>query len=804
MIKGEPTYILNTKISILVGFSETELLNIDNKLLNFPEGLDMFLEESNGRRPKDYLSYFQNVNEPHWITYEEFFIFKNLIEVFFDDSEISVVYNNRFISLYPYNNSFRDIETFYEYLYEKEDYKASEIDKRINEIYTSIHNVKGNYYVSIDTDLLEPYKKDFYYQNEKELERSEELNESQYDYSFEYNDNPKTLIELNNYLERNDHKRIAVSRPLNEEIKHTLKILASIHSDSIFIVYQPIIEKKLIHREKEYKDLLYKYWKYDSFKNLDMYKNSRTRELTKISQAQIIDDIVTQMENSIEGRAPRDIFVTSSTGAGKSIMFQIPSLYIKDRYPEEKRLTLIISPLIGLMNDQVENLNKREIKNAKTINSGLSPTEKSVISQDIKDGKIDILYISIETLINRSDIHDLIGDRKIGLFVVDEAHTVTTWGRTFRVDYWYMGSYLNRLRKNHNFPIVTFTATAILGGPDDMYGEIKKSLNLVSPIQYIGKVTKDNIYMNIRKVNEEDKKEGGNDAAGVKDKATLARAKQTLHANKKMLIYFPTVVSLRRFIKTAENWEPQLIESFTSYHGQLHPEDKEINFNDFRSGKRKIMLATKAFGMGIDIPDIEVVYHYAITGSLLDYIQEIGRVAREPGLQGQAMLDYLPNKDFNEYKQLRGMSSMKKHQLIDVMDKILTLYSNSGNKRHLNISIESFDYIFNKDDDEQTDEELEKKVKRALLTIENDFKNKLSYPPFVSRPGSTNSEDFILVNDSLQNKINDNRYRNYFIKICDLENSYYNSIYIFRTEEYWKKKVDFIMNLATFDTKNAM
>src|SRR5699024_6617275 len=181
----------------------------------------------------------------------------------------------------------------------------------------------------------------------------------------------------------------------------------------------------------------------------------------------------------------------------------------------------------------------------------------------------DLLYISIETLINRSDIQDLIGDRRIGLFVVDEAHTITTWGRTFRVDYWYMGSYLNKLRKEHHFPIVTFTATAIMGGPDDMYGEIKKSLNLVSPIQYIGRVKKDNISINVKKIQDEEKKKSGNDAISIKQNATLTRIKQVVKNEKKMLIYFPTVSSLRHFSKYISGSSPDLEDKVTTYHGQL-------------------------------------------------------------------------------------------------------------------------------------------------------------------------------------------------------------------------------------------
>ena len=108
---------------------------------------------------------------------------------------------------------------------------------------------------------------------------------------------------------------------------------------------------------------------------------------------------------------------------------------------------------------------------------------KTLIIRKIKDKEISILYISPETLLSRSDIENLIGDREIGLFVIDEAHIVTTWGKSFRADYWYLGTYLQKLRKNKQFPIATFTATAIYGGPEDMYLETKGSLNLINPMQ---------------------------------------------------------------------------------------------------------------------------------------------------------------------------------------------------------------------------------------------------------------------------------------------------------------------------------
>src|SRR5699024_1071682 len=110
-------------------------------------------------------------------------------------------------------------------------------------------------------------------------------------------------------------------------------------------------------------------------------------------------------------------------------------------------------------------------------------------------GEVNMLYLSPETLQSRSDIQMLIGERRIGLVIIDEAHIVTTWGKSFRADYWYLGIYLQKLRKKYRFPIVTFTATAIFGGKEDMYLETRDSLNMINPISYFGNVKRDDIYM---------------------------------------------------------------------------------------------------------------------------------------------------------------------------------------------------------------------------------------------------------------------------------------------------------------------
>ena len=228
-----------------------------------------------------------------------------------------------------------------------------------------------------------------------------------------------------------------------------------------------------------------RHWGYDNFRNFKVYDlpslDKGEKIICEVSQEQIISDIVRQVENCMNGDNIQDIFVTAPTGAGKSVIFQIPAIYLAEKY---NLLTIVISPLIGLMNDQVKNLTLKNYQQAETINSDISPILKEQIIEKISEGACNILYISPETLLSRSDIEQLIGDRIIGLVVIDEAHIVTTWGKQFRPDYWYLGDHIKKLRKiqsnrkGHSFIIATFTATAIYKGVEDMYNETIAALHL--------------------------------------------------------------------------------------------------------------------------------------------------------------------------------------------------------------------------------------------------------------------------------------------------------------------------------------
>src|SRR5699024_5775749 len=152
------------------------------------------------------------------------------------------------------------------------------------------------------------------------------------------------------------------------------------------------IKRKVIPNEDSYINLLREVYGYDNYKEIDFYKNieDRSKETIKISQAQIIDDIVTQDEKAMHGEDFQDVYITASTGAGKSIMFQIPALYLARKYTENKPLTLVISPLIGLMNDQVDSMRRKGIENSATINGNTPPFEKERILEGVQREEIDI------------------------------------------------------------------------------------------------------------------------------------------------------------------------------------------------------------------------------------------------------------------------------------------------------------------------------------------------------------------------------------------------------------------------------
>ena len=469
--------------------------------------------------------------------------------------------------------------------------------------------------------------------------------------------------------------------------------------------------------------------------------------------------------------------MTAPTGAGKSILFQIPAIVAAEK---NELLTIVISPLIGLMKDQVNNI-KVLTNCAATINSEFTPIEKEKIIEDIKEKKISILYISPETLLSNADIETFIGDRQIGLLVVDEAHTVSTWGKNFRPDYWYLGDYLDKLRHKtkHIFPIATFTATAtISNGTEDMYHDIVESLNLTCDT-FFGAIKRNDISFNIynhlkdRAYKEE------------KDEIVIKRIRDySENYNEKTLVYFPTIKSLNNIASNFSDNEVAI------YHGKMDKIDKDEALEDIRKGNKNIILATKAFGMGIDIEDIKNVYHFAPTGNLADYVQEIGRTARKPGMKGIASTDFY-KEDFRYINKLEGMSQITVYNIIGVLMKILYKYK-TGNRRNFLVSTDEFAHVFQA----TNDDEIENKLKATIIAIKRDFKSMSNYVPLVFKPRSMFTKGLFFISDSKMPIIEQYGWKKYLelkydrkqlekMDVSDVKTKYTGDLYVFDFKQCW-------------------
>lgn len=534
-----------------------------------------------------------------------------------------------------------------------------------------------------------------------------------------------------------------------------------------------------VHYPEVY-EIMEKYWGYKSFRTLKTYDMSElekgNKTVVSISQEKIVSDLIEQAEKCINGKNFKDIFVTAPTGAGKSLMFQIPAIYMGEKY---NLVTLVITPLIGLMNDQVQALESKGYHGARTINSDISPIIKQEILDEVANGTVHILYLSPESLLSRSDIEALIGKRRIGMLIVDEAHIVTTWGKQFRPDYWYLGDHVQKLRRTQArneenpmpFIIATFTATAIYEGHEDMYHETLNSLHMIDPITYLGYVKRENINIEIGEV---EVKKNKTEYEMNKFDSLISIMNTAIMRNQKVLIYFPTVVLINRFVDYC--YSKNLGNYVTKFHGQLNADAKEENRVDFLNGNKLVMAATKAFGMGIDIPDITIVAHFAPTGNVCDYMQEIGRAARDSSIDGQAIYKHMSN-DFQHINRLHGLSAIRSYQLVEVIKKILELYiahrygdGNSSGKyvkkrNEMLIDTESFTYIF---DGPMSDESnLINKVKTAMLLIQKDYENR-GYAPFYMRPIPIFAYGYFALSPQTQRMINAKYHKSVEVKYASL------------------------------------
>ena len=310
----------------------------------------------------------------------------------------------------------------------------------------------------------------------------------------------------------------------------------------------------------------------------------------------------------------KSILAVFPTGGGKSITFQLPALISGET---SKALTIVISPLQSLMKDQVDNLEKLGITDAVTINGLLDPIEKAKSFERVEDGSASILYISPESLRSKT-IERLILGRKIARFVIDEAHCFSSWGQDFRVDYLYIADFIRSIQEKKNLedgiPVSCFTATAKQKVIEDIRDYFREKLSLDLDL-FTSKATRTNLqYRVFSKGDEEDKYQAVRDLIEEKN--------------------CPTIIYLSRTRKAYNLAERLTADGFNAkaYHGKMDKQEKSTNQDAFINGEVQIMVATSAFGMGVDKKDVGMVIHYEISDSLENYVQEAGRAGRDENM----------------------------------------------------------------------------------------------------------------------------------------------------------------------------
>ncbi|MBQ8620808.1 MAG: RecQ family ATP-dependent DNA helicase [Oscillospiraceae bacterium] len=317
---------------------------------------------------------------------------------------------------------------------------------------------------------------------------------------------------------------------------------------------------------------------------------------------------------AVQGKSLLAIF---PTGGGKSITFQLPALIAGET---ARGLTVVISPLQSLMKDQVDNLAERGIADAVTINGLLSPVERAEAMERVESGLASILYISPESLRSAS-IERLLLSRNVVRFVIDEAHCFSAWGQDFRVDYLYIGDFIRNLQEKRNqkdrIAVSCFTATAKQKVISDICEYFKQKLNIDLEL-YTTNASRTNLhYSVIYKENDDEKYVALRDLIQRKNCPTIVYVSRTKRTH-------------QIAAKLTEDGFPAL-----PYNGKMESGDKVANQEAFLKDQVRIIVATSAFGMGVDKKDVGLVVHYDISSSLEDYVQEAGRAGRDQSLQAE-------------------------------------------------------------------------------------------------------------------------------------------------------------------------
>jgi ATP-dependent DNA helicase RecQ len=347
----------------------------------------------------------------------------------------------------------------------------------------------------------------------------------------------------------------------------------------------------------------------------------------------------------------RDLVTIIPTGAGKSLCYQLPSLMLEG-------LTVVISPLIALMQDQVVALRANNIQ-ASMINSSQSNEEVAQVFNDVKDGKIKLLYVAPERFSAYGFI-DFLHSINIAFFVIDEAHCVSEWGHEFRADY----QKLSLLKQNFSHtPVVAFTATATLKVQEN----IISTLLLNDPVVLRGKTKRDNLTIKT-------KKRVGNGQAQLIE---FLKGKE----NDTGIVY---TFTRKETESVAKYLESQGFKA-KAYHAGLNNELRHSVYKKFLNDEINIVVATIAFGMGIDKSNIRFVVHTSMPKTLENYYQEIGRAGRD-GLESETLLLYTKADEISRLAMMDDIENLEYKQILTQKFHAMYLFANNSDCRHQSIA----------------------------------------------------------------------------------------------------------------------